>query len=105
MPDAVETPRPINLSDVEHEPADEHETESKPNCQDKIADRFEDAERKGRTINPLSEVLALYCRFTHTLGLLKSITLDIIARLLDNAAFVCIHVVGRFLKISQNCVG
>ena len=25
-------------------------------------------------------------------------TLDIITRLLDNAAFVCVHVVGRFCK-------
>ena len=31
-------------------------------------------------------------------NLLRSITLDIITRLLDNAAFVCIHVVGRFSK-------
>ena len=56
-PDVVETPRPINLSEVEHEPADEHETESEPNCQDEIAARSDDVERKGRTINPLSEVL------------------------------------------------
>ena len=56
-PDAVETPRPITLSEVEHEPADEHETESEPNCQDEIAAISEDVEREGRTINPLSEVL------------------------------------------------
>ena len=31
-------------------------------------------------------------------NLLRSITLDIITRLLDNAAFVCIHMVGRFSK-------
>ena len=31
-------------------------------------------------------------------NLLRSITLDIITRLLDNAAFVCIHVVERFSK-------
>ena len=30
--------------------------------------------------------------------LLRSTTLDIITRLLDNAAFVCVHVVGRFSK-------
>ena len=30
--------------------------------------------------------------------LLRSTTLDIIIRLLDNAAFVCVHVVGRFSK-------
>ena len=29
-------------------------------------------------------------------NLLRSTTLDIIPRLLDNAAFVCVHVVGRF---------
>ena len=29
---------------------------------------------------------------------LRSITLDIITRLFDNAAFVCIHVVARFSK-------
>ena len=31
-------------------------------------------------------------------NLLRSTTLDIITRLLDNAAFVCVHVVGRFSK-------
>ena len=29
-------------------------------------------------------------------NLLRSTTLDIITRLLDNAAIVCVHVVGRF---------
>ena len=29
-------------------------------------------------------------------NLLRSITLDIITKLVDNAGFVCIHVVGRF---------
>ena len=29
---------------------------------------------------------------------LRSITLDIITKLVDNATFVCIHVVGRFSK-------
>ena len=29
---------------------------------------------------------------------LKSTALDIITRMLDNAAFVCVHVVGRFSK-------
>ena len=53
--DEVETSRPINLREVEHEPADEHDTE--PNCQNEIAARSEDVEKKGRTINPLSEVL------------------------------------------------
>ena len=31
-------------------------------------------------------------------NLLRSITLGIITRLLDNASFVCIHVVERFSK-------
>ena len=31
-------------------------------------------------------------------NLLRSITLDIITKVLDNAAFVCVHVVGRFSK-------
>ena len=31
-------------------------------------------------------------------NLLRSITLDIITRVFDNAAFVCIHVVERFSK-------
>ena len=31
-------------------------------------------------------------------NLFRSTTLDIIARLLDSAAFVCVHVVGRFSK-------
>ena len=31
-------------------------------------------------------------------NLLKSITLDIITRFFYNAAFVCVHVVGRFSK-------
>ena len=53
----VETPRPINLSEVEHEPADEHETESEPNCKDGIAAVSKDVGRKGRTISPLSEIL------------------------------------------------
>ena len=56
----------MNLSEVEHEPADEHETESEPNCQDEIAARSEDAERKEKQL--LSEARTLYCRFTHTLG-------------------------------------
>ena len=36
-------------------------------------------------------------------NLLRSITLDVITRVLDNAAFVCIHVVERFSKDSQKC--
>ena len=34
--------------------------------------------------------------------LLRLTTLDIITRLLDNVAFVCVHVVGRFYKISRS---
>ena len=43
-------------------------------------------------------VLQTYAHTGLKQNLLKSITLDIIARLLDNAAFVCIHEVGRFSK-------
>ena len=41
-------------------------------------------------------VLQIYAHTGLKQNLLKSITLDIISRLLDNAAFVCICVVGRF---------
>ena len=41
-------------------------------------------------------VLQKYAHIGLKQKLLRSITLDIITRLLDNAAFVCIHVVGRF---------
>ena len=40
-------------------------------------------------------------KYTHVglkQNILKSVTLNIIIRLLDNAAFVCIHVVERFSK-------
>ena len=38
-------------------------------------------------------------------NLLRSTTLDIITRLLDNAVFVCVYVVGRFSKdLSEVCV-
>ena len=43
-------------------------------------------------------VLQIYAHTRLKQNLLKSMTLDIIARLLDNAAFVCIHMVGRFSK-------
>ena len=43
-------------------------------------------------------VLQKYAHIGLKQNLLRSITLDIITRLLDNAAFVCIHVVGRFSK-------
>ena len=38
-------------------------------------------------------------------NLLRSTALHIITRLLDNAAFVCVHMVGSFLKISRKWVG
>ena len=43
-------------------------------------------------------VLQIYAHIGLKQNLLRSTTLDIITRLLDNAAFVCIHVVGRFSK-------
>ena len=43
-------------------------------------------------------VLQEYAHIGLKQNLLRSITLDIIIRLLDNAAFVCIHVMGRFSK-------
>ena len=43
-------------------------------------------------------VLQKYAYIELKRNLLRSITLDIITRLLDNAAFVCVHPVGRFSK-------
>ena len=43
-------------------------------------------------------VLQKYAHIGLKQNLLRSITLDIITRLLDNAAFVCTHVVERFSK-------
>ena len=43
-------------------------------------------------------VLQKYAHIELKQNLLRSITLDIVTRLLDNATFVCIHVVGRFSK-------
>ena len=47
--------------------------------------------------------ITLCCRNTRILivlnqNLFRSTTPDIITRLLDNAAFVCVHLVGRFSK-------
>ena len=42
---------------------------------------------------------------TKNQNLFRSTTLDIITRLLENAAFVCVHVVGNFQKISRKYVG
>ena len=43
-------------------------------------------------------VLQIYTHIGLKQNLLRSTTLDIITRLLDNAAFVCIQVVGTFSK-------
>ena len=43
-------------------------------------------------------VLQKYAHIGLKQNLLRWKTLDIITRLLDNAAFVCVHVVGRFSK-------
>ena len=43
-------------------------------------------------------VLQIYGHIDLKQNLLRSTPLDIITRLLDNAAFVCVHVVGRFSK-------
>ena len=49
-------------------------------------------------------VLQKYAHIGLKQNLLRSITLDIITRLLDNATFVCIHVVGTFSKdFSEVC--
>ena len=50
------------------------------------------------TVSNVYTVLQKYAHIGLKQNLLRSITLDIITRLLDNAAFVCIHVVGRFSK-------
>ena len=50
----------------------------------------------GRVLN--YTVLQKYAYIELKQKLLRSITLDIITRLLDNAAFVCVHPVGRFSK-------
>ena len=43
-------------------------------------------------------VLQKYVHIRLEQNLLRSTTFDIITRLLDNAAFVCVHLVGRFSK-------
>ena len=43
-------------------------------------------------------VLQKYAHIGFKQNLFRSITLDIINRLLNNAAFVCVHAVGRFSK-------
>ena len=48
--------------------------------------------------NLVCTVLQKYAHTGLKESLLRSITLDIITRLLDNAAFVSIHVVERFSK-------
>ena len=51
--------------------------------------------------NPLFTytVLQKYSHIGLKRNLLRSTTLDIITRLLDNAVFVCVQVVGRFSKV------
>ena len=43
-------------------------------------------------------VLQKYAHIGFNQNLFRSTTLDIVTRLLDNAVFVCVHVVGRFSK-------
>ena len=43
-------------------------------------------------------VLQKYAHIGLKQNLLRSTTLDIITRLLDSAAFVCVYVMGRFSK-------
>ena len=50
-------------------------------------------------------VLQKYAHIELKQNLLRSITLNIFTRLLDNEAFVCIHLVGRFQRISRKQVG
>ena len=49
-------------------------------------------------IDTVYTILQKYAHIGLKRNLLRSITLDIITRLLDNAAFVCIDVVGRYSK-------
>ena len=55
-----------------------------------------DSERK--IFQDIYTVLQKYAHVGLKQNLLRSITLDIITRLLDNAAFVCMRVVERFSK-------
>ena len=43
-------------------------------------------------------VLQKYTHIGLNQNFFRSITLDIMTRLLDNSAFVCVHVLGRFSK-------
>ena len=49
-----------------------------------------------QSVNYVYTALQKYAHIGLKQNLLRSTTLDIIPRLLDNAAFVCVHVVGRF---------
>ena len=49
-------------------------------------------------IKSIDTVLQKYAHIELNQNLFRSTTLDIITRLLDNAAFICVHVVGRFSK-------
>ena len=53
----------------------------------------------------LYTILQKYAHIGLKQNLLRSTTLDIITRLLDNAAFICVTWWEDFLKISQECVG
>ena len=49
----------------------------------------------------LTEIYTVLQKYAHIglkQNLLRSATLDIITRLFDNAAFVCVHALGRFSK-------
>ena len=69
----------------------------------------------GYLIDDKETLISYSCRFIHCIAKIRThwaetkpfemVILDIITRLLENAAFVCIHVAGRFLKISRKCVG
>ena len=50
------------------------------------------------TISYFYTVLQKYSHIGLKQTLLRLTTVDIITRLLDNAAFVCVHVMGRFSK-------
>ena len=46
----------------------------------------------------LHSIAEIYAHIGLNQNLFRSTALDIITRLLGNAAFVCVHVVGRFIK-------
>ena len=54
--------------------------------------------RKKNTLYVVYTVLQKYAYIGLNRNLFRLTTLDIITRLLDNAAFVCVHLLGRFSK-------